>query len=114
MADTTTAPEVVVQATRYEVSVLPLGDINRRYFTLYVELRGDQWAITNGFGECMEGDGLWSHDSAPSEDAEKWRARNRFGFDTALALAKKYAPQIAVNGRTAADMYDHTYGGAAK
>lgn len=102
MTDKTTTPEVHVDVTRYEVSVLPAGDINRRYFTLYVESRGGgKWAVTNGFRECVGRDGIWSHDSLPSERADEWLAAHRFDLDTALQLAKQVAPNITVNGHTA-------------
>jgi hypothetical protein len=98
------SPCPYVQMTRYEVSLLPPGDINRRYFTLYVEARGDDsWAVTNGFRECLDATGEWSHESLPSGRADEWLATHRFDLSAALRLAKKHAPLMTINGITAVE-----------
>jgi hypothetical protein len=94
---TPTVPEVITQITRYEVSVLPVGDINRRYFSLYVELtRRGGWIVNDGHGG-FNANGNWEpghlnvHEFADHDDA--------------LNLARRLAPGITVNGHTATDAY---------
>ncbi|MEO3978812.1 hypothetical protein [Streptomyces sp. CAU 1734] len=101
----TTPPEPVVTVARYEVSLLPETDINRHVFTLRVEYRGhSRWAVTDGH-RCLAADGTWSWESIPSERADDWLDRHRHDLDTALDLAREYAPLIRVNGHTALDAY---------
>ncbi|MEU6057959.1 hypothetical protein [Streptomyces sp. NPDC047097] len=101
-------PEPIVQATRYEVSILPAGDINYSVFVLAVEWRGgDRWAVVR-HRECLAADGNWSWESLPSEREDEWLAKHRFDLDTALALAREHAPRIWVNGHTALDAYRRT------
>ncbi|MFI9344973.1 hypothetical protein ACIG0D_27460 [Streptomyces sp. NPDC052773] len=98
-------PEPTVQATRYEVSLLPEGDINRLSFTINVEYRGgDRWAVVR-HRQCMNAQGEWSWESVPSEREDEWLAEHRFDLDTALRLAKQAAPHVVVNGHTAAEAY---------
>ncbi|MER6778481.1 MULTISPECIES: hypothetical protein [unclassified Streptomyces] len=105
----TDRPKAHVQVTRFEVSVLPQGDVNRRHFTLYVEWRGGgQWAVSNGFHECLSADGTWSYESIPTERRDEWITANRFSLSTAVALAKEHAPLITVNGHTALDALERT------
>lgn len=48
--------EMYVQATRYEVSVLPRTDVNRRVYTLLVELeRQGDWYLHDGHGGYTQG-----------------------------------------------------------
>lgn len=102
-------PEPTVQATRYEVSLLPEDDINRRHFTLYVEWRGDdRWAVTTGFRDCLAADGTWSYEPRPSERDDDWIGTHRFDLNTALSMAKTHASNIRVNGHTAVDAYLRT------
>jgi hypothetical protein len=109
MTSTHTTPEALVQITRYEVSVLPEGDINRPVFTIFVEHRGeDRWAVVR-HRECMNAKGEWSWESIPSEREDEWLAEHRFNRMTALELAKWAAPRIVVNGDTAVDAYRRTH-----
>jgi hypothetical protein len=98
-------PEPFVQATRYEVSLLPADDINRSVFTIDVEFRGgDRWAVVR-HRQCLNAEGEWSWESLPSEREEEWLAEHRFDLDTAQQLAKKAAPHLIVNGRSALEVY---------
>ncbi|RCH70507.1 hypothetical protein DT019_03180 [Streptomyces sp. SDr-06] len=102
-------PEPIVQATRYEVSLLPEDNINRRHFTITVEWRGDdRWAVCR-FHECLGKDGAWEYEPRPSERDDDWVEAHRFGLDSALALAKQAAPDLVVNGHTAADAWRRTH-----
>ncbi|MET7795705.1 hypothetical protein [Streptomyces decoyicus] len=93
-------PNVLVTITRYEVSVLPADDINRRYFVLFVELtRRGAWVITDGHGG-YDRDGGWT----PGRDSGIEYA----DVEEALALARRLAPALAVNGHTATDAYRRT------
>lgn len=101
----TTPPEPTIQATCYEVSLLPLDDINRSAYTINVEYRGrGLWAVARHH-QCMNTKGEWSWESIPSEREDEWLAEHRFDLDTAQRLAKQAAPHIVVNGRTALEVY---------
>lgn len=94
--------EPYVRATRYVVNLLPDSDPHGHVFELTVEWRGnDQWAVLNGHW-CLSADGDWDYERQPSERADDWIATHRFDLDTALRLAKEAAPDVTVNGRTAA------------
>jgi hypothetical protein len=102
-------PEPTVQATGYEVSLLPEGDVNRLSFTINVEYRGDdRWAIVR-HRQCMNAQGEWSWESIPSGREDDWLAEHRFDLDTALRLAKEQAPKLMVNGMTALSVYRRTH-----
>lgn len=102
-------PEPAVQATRYEVSLLPEGDVNRLNFTITVEYRGgDCWAVVR-HRQCMNAAGEWSWEPVASEREDEWLAEHRFDLDTALRLAKEQAPKLTVNGMTALSVYRRTY-----
>ncbi|MET9953531.1 hypothetical protein ABZ135_18540 [Streptomyces sp. NPDC006339] len=102
-------PPVLVEATRYEVSVLPFDDINRGSFTISVEARGEgRWAVSR-HRQCLDANGNWSWESIPSERTDDWLAQHRFDLDTALSLARKAAPHLVVNGHTALDAYHRTH-----
>lgn len=104
----TDQPEVLVEPTRYEVSVLPHDDINRSSFTINVEARGHgTWAVAR-HNQCLNASGQWDWEPSPSNREDDWLATHRFDLDDALALARKLAPTVTVNGRTALDAYQRT------
>jgi hypothetical protein len=104
-----TEPVATCQATEYEVSILPEGDINRHVFAITVEYRGvGQWAVTR-HGSCLGADGTWAEGVKPYDRGDDWLAAHRFDLDTALALARKAAPHVVVNGHTATDAYRRTH-----
>lgn len=108
-----TQPEVIVDITRYEVSVLPHDDINRSIFTIHVEARGHGlWAVTR-YRDCLGTDGQWEWEPLPSNREDDWLATHRFDLDTALKLAREAAPHLICNGHTATDAYWRTHTGAA-
>ncbi|MER5559665.1 hypothetical protein ABT071_13770 [Streptomyces sp. NPDC002506] len=93
-------PEVDVIVTRYEVSLLPLGDINRKFFVLYVERLRRAWVVHDGHGGYgLLGDWTSGIDSGA----------NFADYDDALDLARRLAPGVTVNGRTAADAWRRTH-----
>jgi hypothetical protein len=93
-------PDVIVQATRYEVSLLPLGDINRRDFALYVErTRRGTWIVHDGHGG-YDSDGNWAAGLASGDDFQD--------RDDAETLARRLAPTINVNGITAVEALRRT------
>lgn len=105
----TDQPEVLVEPTRYEVSVLPFDDINRSSFTITVEARGEgRWAVCR-HRQCLDIDGAWSWEALPSNRHDEWLATHRFDLDTALKLAREAAPHLRVNGHTALDAYRRTH-----
>ncbi|MEU1088909.1 hypothetical protein ABZ401_19100 [Streptomyces sp. NPDC005892] len=93
-------PEPIVTTVRHEVSIFPVGDINRKYFTLRVDqTRRGTWVVTNGtYG--YGGDDRWhfGYDSGAEYDNP----------DDAIALARRLAPDLKVNGATATEVYNRT------
>ncbi len=88
------------QATKYTVCALPLDHREAGYFSITVEWRGDDlWAVCR-YGECLDGDGNWSHEPQVSSRTADWVATHRFDLTTALELAEQAAPHITVNGYT--------------
>lgn len=95
-------PIPTVRPTRYEVSVLPEGDVNHHIYAITVEDRGaDRWAVC-WMGECLSADGTWSYEPRPSSREDDWLDAHRFTLATALHLAEQAAPSVRVNGITAA------------
>jgi hypothetical protein len=101
-------PEPTVRITEYSVSCLPQDDVNADLFTLtVVERAPGRWAVTRG-SFCYDADGKREFESNPTGRTEEFRARFRFTLDDALALAKRVAPTMTVNGRTVADVLART------
>jgi hypothetical protein len=96
-------PEAVVHPTRFDVSCLPLDDINAHGFTLTVEYRGrGKWAVLNSRW-CLSSTGEWEWESIPSEREDDWLETHRFDLETAQRLAVEAAPKMVCNGWTVAD-----------
>lgn len=93
-------PDVIVSVTRYTVSVLPADDINHRYFALHVELKPRGWVVHNGHEFYTEG-GSWKPGQAT--------AHHFADYEDALAVARKAAPDVTVNGHTAVEAYRRTH-----
>lgn len=95
--------------TEYQVSVFteaddPDGHIGLSSWTLTVAYRGrDRWAVTDGH-RCLNKSGAWDYEMRPSERGDEWLAEHRFTRAEALALAYKAAPDVTVNGWTAAEL----------
>jgi hypothetical protein len=100
-------PEItkaVVHPTRFDVSCLPLDDINASGFTITVEYRGrDKWAVLRSGRMCLSSAGEWDWESIPSERTDEWLATHRFDLETAKRLAINAAPKMVCNGWTVAD-----------
>lgn len=93
-----------VQPTCYNVSLLPEDHTDAHVFALEVEYRGrGQWAVT-WMRDCLSADGEWDFEPNPSSRDDGWLGRHRFDLETALELARQYAPQVTVNGIRAADV----------
>ncbi|MFJ8677270.1 hypothetical protein [Streptomyces sp. NPDC093589] len=92
-------PKVLVAITRYEVSVLPADDINRRYFALFVELTPHGWIVTDGHA---------GYDADGTAHFGEMRRHHFADVDDALAIARRLAPDLTVNGHTATDAYRRT------
>ncbi|MDX3314683.1 hypothetical protein P1S61_37650 [Streptomyces sp. ME08-AFT2] len=105
---TTAVPEPTVQATRYQISLLPGEDINQHLYMIEVEYRGaGRWAVVH-HGHCLGTDGVWDFGVKEYDRGDDWLDAHRFDLDTALALAKEHASAVTVNGITAAEAYRRT------
>lgn len=94
-------PEVLIEAVRYAVSVLPRDDINFHAYALYVQRRRNGWGITDGAGWIESRTGTWTLDHYEALDFPS--------LESALALARKIAPSWTVNGITATEAYHRTH-----
>lgn len=104
-----TTPEPVVQATEYEVSILPEDDINRSTFAITVQYRGEgRWAVIR-HSSCLGADGTWDFGVKEYDRGEAWLNAHRFDLDTAIRLARDAAPHVVCNGHTATDAYHRTH-----
>lgn len=93
-----------VQATTYTVCALPLDHRAADAFAVRVEWRGgDRWAVTRR-QMCLDADGEWDWEPAPSSRDEAWLETHRFDLDAALRLAKAAAPDVVENGYGPADV----------
>lgn len=95
-----------VRVTQYVVNAYPDdGDVNATAFEVTVDYRGrERWAVRHG-GRCLSRrDDDWDWESIPSERAEDWLQDHRFSLGEALSAAKRVAPRIRVNGKTAAEV----------
>jgi hypothetical protein len=92
-----------VEVTRYTVSVLPEGSINRGHYDITVEQRAPgRWGAC-WMGRCLGADGEWDYEPTPSNLEDDWLEAHRFGLGRALRLAKQAAPGMTVNGMTAVE-----------
>jgi hypothetical protein len=92
--------EPTVRATAYAVSCMPPDHPDAYLFTLRVEVRGeDRWCVTDG-AYCYRKDGHKAYERNPSGRTDRFKRAYRFSLDDALALAKRLAPKITINGHT--------------
>lgn len=95
-----------VRVTQYEVNAYPGDDINASLYAITVEYRGlGRWAACRS-RQCLGKRGQWSWESNPSSRTDRWLKAYRHDLDTALALAKKAAPKVVVNGMTPAQCWE--------
>lgn len=93
-----------VYVTQHTVSCIPEDSINHQPWSITVEYRGrGRWAVLRG-KRCLGRDGIWRHESIPSEREDEWLDGHRFTEQESLRLAAEWAPKIVVNGLTAADV----------
>lgn len=94
--------EPFVKVTQVSVNCIPEANVNHYHYEIRVEYRGDgKWAVIR-MGYCLGADGKWDYEPRPSSREDDWLATHRFGYETALELAKAAAPHIVVNGHTVA------------
>ena len=87
------------------MSCLPDAHPSRKYFTLTVKWRGgDRWSVHDMFG-CLSLRGVWDTEPSSSVRTERWEAQHFMDLASALALAKRIAPQMTLpDGRTVVDV----------
>lgn len=111
MSDNATTPTATFRPTQYQVSIFPEDDINASTFTLTVAWRGrDRWAVLNG-GFCLSRSGGWDYERVTSEREDEWLDAHRFDLDEARRLAEQHAPDVMINGRTAAEVLAWSHNG---
>jgi hypothetical protein len=92
----------------YDVSIWPdeIECLDSETWKLAVEYRGrGLWAVTRGryTRACLSKAGKWDWEILPSERDDEWLAGHRFTLDEALAVAAEHAPNVTINGMTAAE-----------
>ena len=94
-----------VRVTRYEVSLLPESYADADSWAITVEYcRNGTWGVFRG-RRSLGSDGLWDWENGDNLADDDWLASHRFGLETALKLAREYAPKVSVNGLTPADIF---------
>jgi hypothetical protein len=95
--------DVVERITEVTVCALPEAYPSRFHWEIKVAYRGDdRWAVVwapfvlSFFSEA------WVYEPLPSSRTDEWLAEHRGTYEQALRLARKHAPIIKINGRTAA------------
>ncbi|MGW6569724.1 hypothetical protein [Streptomyces sp. NPDC054975] len=91
-------PEPTVTATQYVVSVLPDTHPDRRYWSAIVARTPDGWMV-------HDSDSTYGPDGqrATFEDAPV-----HADLDAALAIARRVAPDVTLNGHPVTDAPAHT------
>lgn len=104
-------PQVTVHPTRYVVTVL--GEDYETYdnwymFVVTVQYRGrGRWGVYQGAYDhsslptSLSADGEWELEGVEEREDVEWPTRHRFDLDTALALARKFAPDVGFYSRQA-------------
>jgi hypothetical protein len=100
-----TGNDVDVLPTKWDVSILPRGDINRLAWSITVAYRGnDLYAVLIRDHWCLSRSGEAEIEPIPSERTDEWIADHRFPLDEALRLAVSHAPDVACNGKSATEI----------
>jgi hypothetical protein len=103
-------PDPVVTIRQIVVSCVP----GNRNFSLFVEFRNrragiDWYSVTNGWAtysggaRTLDRNGKWADEHKPTSHSPSWRKARQFELQEAIEIAKKYAPDVTVNGYTVAD-----------
>lgn len=103
-------PAPVVTIEKIVVSCVP-GNFN---FSLFVEFRNrragiDWYSVTNGWplhthgARTIDRNGKWADEHKPTSHSPSWRKARQFTLEEAIEIAKKYAPDVTVNGFTVPD-----------
>lgn len=104
VASGTPAPEVHVRATKYVVSCLPDGNPDEDVWGLTVEERSPgRWAVLSR-GFCFDVNGDREYEANVTGRTAEFRVRFRFDFETAMRLAREFAPTLTCNGLTATEV----------
>lgn len=111
--------EVYVRPVAYEVSVWPeeafddparaMNASDARVTVARVEgVEGIRWAIYRGgtgSGVCLSRSGKWDFEPIPSSRSFHWLRQHRYAsLEDAIERARKAAPAVEINGRTALEL----------
>ena len=100
--------EPQVQATHYEVTLVPREQANGRWYIVHVAHHGrGKWIVyrehcelgeTKSELRCLAADGTWFVPEDPF-----WFSAPAYDLETALRLAREAAPKVMVGSLTAAE-----------
>lgn len=97
---------VWARACSYDVTVWPpdIECIDSETWKITVEYKGrGLWGVMRGRA-CLDRDGEWAWEMAPSEREDEWLAAHRFPITDAMRLAREHAPKVTINGMTAVEV----------
>lgn len=98
-----TAPIPIARVTEYTVSCLPQEhQLAPHLSLLVVERSPGRWAVLRN-GYCYNAAGEKEYERSGTDRAPEFLEEFRHGKKAALALAKRIAPTLTVNGVTVAD-----------
>jgi hypothetical protein len=89
----------------YQICALPsdANELDIEAFSIRVQRRSrETWTVLHG-GFALNRHGGWDWEPIPSSRTARWLHQHRFSETEALALARKAAPEVLVNGVRAAD-----------
>jgi hypothetical protein len=104
-----TGPPGAQRTTEYAVSIFteaddPDGRIGLSSWELKVAYRGRSlWAVVH-HSYCLNKSGGWDYEMRPTAREDDWLSEHRFLLLDALRLARAAAPNVTVNGWTAAEL----------
>jgi len=108
------SPPVRQQVTGYMVTCLPDEHPEQDVLTIRVERTGhERWAIRWSGRVLNIRTKEWEYEPLNSSRTDEWKAVHRTTLESALALARKMAPELTVNGFTVEKFMEwHRNGGS--
>lgn len=94
--------DVTIRISEIVVSVLPDTHELFDLYAIKVAWHGDDQYAVARLRQCLNRDGQWGFE--PRERSDEWIAANRYPYADALRIARRAAVELAIRGRTAAQV----------
>lgn len=101
-----TLPDVAVHAHTYVVNAAPAEHPQSPSWEILVQRvdrPADRWVVTR-WSDHLSADGTWTREPRSARQRDTWQAAHQFPLNDALALARRAAPDVTVNGIAARDL----------